>query len=135
MAEEFNPLDYGTPVKEEVFDPTEFGSPIEEEVFDPEGVGYDYETAKAAGLSADETGHWPSRDPISGMLLKGAGHETFEKTLRGEEEAGFEVYKGDDGRYYSREKQPPSVGPTQPGTYDRDWETFHGLLLLEAFLI
>ena len=73
--------------------------------FDPEGEGYDYEGAKKAGLSPDETGHWASRDPETGLILKGAGHETFQKTLDGEKEAGYEVEKGEDGRYYSQKKQ------------------------------
>jgi hypothetical protein len=76
-----------------------------EDIFDPEGDGYDYKSAKAAGISPDKTGHWSSRDPNTGMLLKGAGHETWHKTLKGEEDAGYEVYKNPkNGRYYSRKK-------------------------------
>jgi len=74
--------------------------------FDPEGEGYDMESALKAGIKADSTGHFASRDPQSGLLLKGANHKTFQKTLDGEEEAGYEVYKNnEDGRYYSREKE------------------------------
>jgi len=50
-------------------------SETEEATFDPEGSGYDYESAKAAGLLPDSTGHWPSREPKSGLLLK--GHTTL----------------------------------------------------------
>lgn len=70
--------------------------------FDPEGSGYDYETAKAAGIEPDKTGHWPSRDPKTGQILKGRKHKTFKLTEQGELEAGFEIYKGKDGKYYSR---------------------------------
>jgi len=74
--------------------------------FDPEGDGYDYISARAAGITPDKTGHWSSRDPSTGMLLKGAGHKTWSKTLKGEEEAGYEVYKNpNNGRYYSRKKK------------------------------
>lgn len=72
--------------------------------FDPEGGEYDYNAAKRGGLSADETGHWPSRDPGTGRILKGRNHPTFDKTIKGEEEAGYEIYKASDGYYYSRKR-------------------------------
>ena len=69
--------------------------------FDPEGTEYDYRTAKAHGITPDETGHWPSRAP-DGQILKGANHPTFYKTMEGERAAGYEVTKNsEDGRYYS----------------------------------
>ena len=69
--------------------------------FDPEGKGYDYLAAKSAGLSADSTGHWPSRNPKTGQILKGRGHETFHLTEKGEKEAGFTISKGKGGKYFS----------------------------------
>lgn len=76
--------------------------------FDPLGIGYDYETARRIGLSVDETGHWPSRDPGTGLILKGADHPTFHKTLEGERAAGYEVYQDPEtGRYYSRSMKQP----------------------------
>jgi len=87
--------------------------------FDPEGFGYDYESARKAGITPDETGHWSSRDPKSGLILKGAGHETFHKTIAGEKQAGYKIIKKDDGRYYSvRIDEPaqtemfPEMAPT-----------------------
>ena len=74
------------------------------EIFDPESDGYDFDSAKAAGLGPDKTGHWPSRDPKTGLLLKGFNHKTFHKTIDGERKAGFEIIKGKDGRYYSFKK-------------------------------
>ena len=71
--------------------------------FDPEGKGYDYETAKKYGIKKDEKGHLPSRAP-SGQILKGRKHPTFEKTLKGEKEAGYKIYKGKNGKYYSKKK-------------------------------
>jgi hypothetical protein len=71
--------------------------------FDSMGKDYDYETAKKEGLGPDKTGHWPSRAPKSGKILKGRGHPTFSKTEVGEELAGYEIEYRDDG-YYSRKK-------------------------------
>jgi GNAT superfamily N-acetyltransferase len=73
-------------------------------LFDPEGDGYDYETAKASGIVPDETGHWASRDPTTGLILKGIKHPTFEKTIQGEKDAGYEIVKKGD-RYYSFPKK------------------------------
>ena len=78
--------------------------------FDPEGEGYDEETAVSAGLKPDNTGHWPSREPKSGQILKGRKHETFHLMEEGEEKAGYEIYKGKGGRYYSRPKKQGGIG-------------------------
>ena len=72
--------------------------------FDPEGPDYDMESAVAAGITPGENGHWPSREPKSGLLLKGKQHETWNLLEKGEEEAGYKIYKADNGRYYSRKK-------------------------------
>jgi hypothetical protein len=66
---------------------------------------YDYESAIKAGLIPDETGHWPSRDPETGLILKGKKHPTFDKTIEGEKEAGYKMYRK-DGRIYSKPKYP-----------------------------
>lgn len=71
------------------------------EKFDPEGTGYDYASAKKAGLKPDATGHWPSRDPKTGQILKGQKHPTYHKTTAGEKKAGYKIRKGSGGRYYS----------------------------------
>jgi len=73
--------------------------------FNPEGGGYDMESALAAGLKPDESGHWSSRNPKTGLLLKGKGHSTWDKTLKGEKEVGYVITKGKDGRYYSHPKK------------------------------
>lgn len=69
--------------------------------FDPEGTGYDYDSAKKAGLKADKTGHWPSRNPKTGQILKGQKHPTYHKTTAGEKKAGYKIRKDPDGKYYS----------------------------------
>jgi hypothetical protein len=68
--------------------------------FDPEGADYDYETARAAGIEPDADGHWASRDPRTGMLLKGRTHPTFSKGVAVDEEMGYRLSKR-DGRYYT----------------------------------
>jgi len=75
-------------------------------VFDPEGTGYDTESAIKYGLKLDpETKHWQSRVPKTGLLLKGRKHKTWNLLEQGEKEAGYEIYKGSDGRYYSKPKR------------------------------
>jgi hypothetical protein len=71
--------------------------------------GYDYDAAIKAGLSPDSTGHWPSRDPSTGRILKGKKHPTFYKTKAGEKAAGYKIYKK-DGDMYSKPKGPNMEG-------------------------
>ena len=71
--------------------------------------GYDYDAAIKAGLSPDSTGHWPSRDPSTGRILKGKKHPTFYKTKAGEKAAGYKIYKK-DGDMYSKPKGPNMKG-------------------------
>jgi hypothetical protein len=66
--------------------------------------GYDYESAKSAGITPDSTGHWPSRNPQTGQILKGRKHPTINMTKKGEREAGYKVYKK-DGILYSKPKK------------------------------
>jgi len=68
--------------------------------FDPEGLEYDYESARTYGILPDKTGHWPSRVPSTGLLLKGRGHPTWPLTEAGEKKAGYKIIFR-DGRYYS----------------------------------
>ena len=86
--------------------PTQMGSANDqykiEPAFDVKGKGYDEKSARGAGVyNKDEFGHYPSRVPETGLLLKGRGHETYDKMLDEEKDMGFEVYeKG--GRDYSK---------------------------------
>ena len=73
-------------------------------VFDPEGDGYDYATAEKYGLGPDESGHYPSRVPETGQLLKAINHPTFHLTEQAEEKLGNIIFKGKDGFYYSLSK-------------------------------
>lgn len=73
--------------------------------FDSEGSGYDYDTARKHGMKPDETGHWSSREPKTGQILKGRTHKTYGLTEQGERDAGHEIYQGKDLKYYSRPKK------------------------------
>lgn len=73
-----------------------------ERKFNPEGKGYDYETARKHNIKPDETGHWQSRVPETGQLLKGRGHKTFYKTVQAEEGLMNTITRGKDGKYYSK---------------------------------
>ena len=88
------------------------------EPFDPEGIGYDDEAAQVLGLKRDKTGHMQSRVELpkeatdkmglpegSGVILKGRKHPTWNETVKGEKEAGFDIARGPDGRYYSIPKK------------------------------
>jgi len=91
----------------------------EKKPFDPEGDGYDYKTAKAAGLGPDETGHWPSRDPKTGKMLKGRKHETWDKAVQADKEQGYVLKQGKDGSYYSEKDvnfvPNKTIGATERG--------------------
>lgn len=66
--------------------------------------GYNYKGAKAAGLAPDSTGHWPSRNPHTGEILKGRKHPTIGLTKKAERDAGYKVTKK-DGVLYSQPKK------------------------------
>ena len=90
----------------------QFGPEQKPKPFNPEGSQYDYKTAnKIGGMFSSPDGHYFSRDPESGMILKGRSHDTFNKTVEGETQAGNVITQGEDGRYYSN---PPTPTPAAP---------------------
>jgi hypothetical protein len=86
--------------------------------FDPLSADYDYTTAINAGMQpqqegGENKGHWGSVAPTplqyrmdyqlpedSYMMLKGAGHPTFQKGVEAEEGRGYQVMRFGD-RYFS----------------------------------
>jgi hypothetical protein len=86
--------------------------------FDPSGADYDYTTAIGAGMQpqqqgGENKGHWGSVAPTPlqyrfdyqlpedyYMMLKGAGHPTFQQGVEGEQNRGYQVMKFGD-RYFS----------------------------------
>ena len=45
--------------------------------------------------------HGSSRDPQTGMVLKGRRHETYGKALMGDRALGYDHIEGPGGRYFS----------------------------------
>ena len=96
--------------------------------FDPEGSDYDYYSALNFGMgptgdgTAENAGHWGSVVPASQeqrqafglpddsyMVLKGASHETYPKSVWSEQARGSKIMKLGD-RYFS---VPQSYNPWQ----------------------
>jgi len=71
--------------------------------------GYNIEGALKAGSVADSTGHWPSRNPVTGEIFKGRKHPTIDMTKKGEKEAGYKVYRK-DGVLFSKPKSETILG-------------------------
>jgi len=100
---------YGTPPKPPSMakqDEDKFVGPPEPP-FDVKGSGYDYRTAESNKMKPDKKGKWSSRVPSGkdeGLILKGRGHETYDKTVSAEKDMGYEMYEK-DGRDYSRPNQ------------------------------
>ena len=69
--------------------------------FDPEGDGYDYRTARLAGVQRGPDGHMGSRDPVTGMQLKGRRHPTFNQAIETDRMEGYGLEKR-NGRYYTQ---------------------------------
>jgi hypothetical protein len=65
--------------------------------------GYDYESAKKAGLAADETGHWPSIGE-GGLVLKGKKHPSMILTKKVEKVLGNKIVNR-NGRQFSEPKK------------------------------
>jgi len=104
---------------------------LESNFFDPEGTGYDYETAKRYGLKPDETGHWPSRVPETGQILKGRRHPTWYKTEEAETKLGNIIRKSKEGRYYSGRKDYGPIFMKRdklPGVSKDETDVFSGLM-------
>lgn len=82
--------------------------PTTSESFNPEGTGYDMETALKYGLKPDPvTKHWQDTVKLPGegdirLVLKGTKYPNYNLTVEEEKKAGYEIFKGEDGRYYSR---------------------------------
>lgn len=48
--------------------------------------------------------HLPSRNPITGEILKSEKHPTFENSVQEDIKMGYETYRGVDGKIYSHDK-------------------------------
>lgn len=68
--------------------------------FNAESGDYDLRTARLAGIHRGPDGHMQSRDPVTGMQLKGRAHPTFDKAIEEDRKLGYGLEKR-DGRYYT----------------------------------
>ena len=66
---------------------------------------YDMRSARASGAIADSSGHMPSRDPRSGMLLKSPDHPTFHKSIDADRKLKLK-FSTKKGRIFSNKKVP-----------------------------
>ena len=67
---------------------------------------YDYYNAHPSNAPTEKGGHWSSRNPKTGQLLKREGHPTFDLMIEGEKQAGYNIIKGLDGNLYSVPNEP-----------------------------
>lgn len=85
-----------------------------------------YKGGLEPGLGADGEYHLGSRNPKTGRLLKSPKHFTWDKLLKGEKEAGYEVYKK-RGKYFSKPQEYQTGGATDNEEYARQLKE-HGII-------
>ena len=68
---------------------------------------YDTFTAVLRGYNADETGHWPSRDYVTGDILKQPSHPTFGKALYADMGEGYLPVKRKKGKLKANTQPTP----------------------------
>ena len=83
--------------------------------WNPEDDDYDYAQARAAGMGPNEEGHWESREPGSGLQLKGRKHPTFDTAVEEDRQKGYGLEMR-NGRYYTVPFKHQAGGPV----YDSD---------------
>lgn len=96
-------------------------SKMVKEPFDPEGTDYDYESAEAAGMLRDATGHMGSVARASPediekyglrkdsyLMLKGKNHDTWDLAVEAEKNRNSTIQKHDN-RYYSVPNKPRGI--------------------------
>ena len=63
------------------------------------GSDYDYYNASPENMPENSDGHWTSRNPYTGQILKSKDHPTYHKTIQGEKNAGYEIKQIGDREY------------------------------------
>ena len=90
--------------------------PVPVPKFDSMGTGYDYETAAKYGINPSPIdGHWQSRVPETGQILKGANHPTFHKTVAAERKMGNNIVYDETGRLFSMNRGALRADGTEKG--------------------
>ena len=54
---------------------------------------FDSATARARGMTRGPSGHLPSRDPVTGKILKRISHPTFNKAIAADAKLGFKPFR------------------------------------------
>jgi|TARA_Y100000310_G_scaffold297823_1_gene331171 hypothetical protein len=75
--------------------------------FDPLGSGFDIDQANALGFQRGPQGHLQSRNPLTGQILKGIKHPTFDLALETDRKLGFLPYQDrQTGAIFTFKKNP-----------------------------
>jgi hypothetical protein len=82
-------------------------------------VDYDYAAARKAGLGSSG-GHWPSRSPKTGQVLKKAGHKTLHKSVREDQQKGYRNILRGSTLYSFKPSDPRMRGGSVSAPRDRD---------------
>lgn len=79
---------------------------------------YDIERALELGYELDEEGHMPSRDHLTGRILKSTEHPTFKKGIDADADLGYRGLIGTDGKVYTlNPNDMPTEGNFAPKKY------------------
>lgn len=107
------PLDTkGVPIRKETY--TQWGERIRKiapnlDYRKSDGT-YNYRGAYEGGLepefnTEDNSYHLGSRNPITGEILKSEKHPSFKESVDADMKAGYETYRGIDGKIYSHDRK------------------------------
>lgn len=69
------------------------------------GSDYDYFNAHTDNMPDSNEGHWSSRNPKTGQLLKSSNHPTYDKMIEGERREGYNIIKIGDREYSIQENK------------------------------
>lgn len=126
--------------------PYQYGIPYED---DNHNLDYDQARANQLGYTADETGHYPTRDYETGRYLKSAAHPTVSKSVYTDMGLGYDVfYNQKDGQLYSqpnwgstyKDRLPKfrmgrTIGmPAMPAIAEQNSEAVHNILSYVPFI-
>lgn len=60
---------------------------------------YDMQRALELGYRPDNLGHWPSNDFVTGRILKGQNHKTYDKAVKADNRLGYRHFSTPTGTY------------------------------------
>ena len=71
---------------------------------------FDMKTAQARGMTRDAASHLPSRDPVTGKILKSRTHPTFRKAIAADLRLGFKPFENNKTGNIHTFKRNPNPG-------------------------